>query len=75
MLTLLKNNPKYWLNFGAVFLFVPTFAVTSVYHAVKSPDVILTRQNYEPWQKYDNKQHHFLSAIDHQNYVHPRPRF
>ena len=73
--SLLKKNPRYWGNIGAVFLVVPTMATVSAYHHLNAPDVIFSRSNPEPWQRFDNKKYQFVSGVDHQTYVHPRPRF
>lgn len=72
---LLKKNPKYWPNFAAVFMLVPSIAAFSVWHALQGPDVSLSKEDPEPWQKFSNKQAKIYSQIDHKHYQHPRPRF
>ena len=73
--TILKRNPRYWGNIGAVFLVVPTMAVVSAYHHIMAPDVILTRADPEPWQHFDHKKYKIYDDFDHAHYEHPRPRF
>ena len=55
-------------------IIAPTMAILASLHQIKGPDVHVFKR-FDTNEDFENKKFKHFSSIDHENYVHPRPKF
>ena len=72
-MTGLKKNYGVWPVVAFAFGLAPVLIAVQSYHQLKGPDARFGK-DFEPWQRFDNKQFKFVSSQDY-TASHPRPRY